>query len=49
MVCKFVSAKFLEWLEISIFFSGLTFEMMSLDDYRANSQNFHELAKLNFL
>ena len=23
--------------------------MMNLDDYRANSQNFHELAKLIFL
>ena len=22
--------------------------MMNLDDYRANSQKFHELAKLNF-
>ena len=31
------------------FFSWLTIEMMNLDDYRANSQNFHDLAKLEFL
>ena len=26
----------------------MTFKMINLDDYRANSQNFHELAKLIF-
>ena len=46
MVCKFVRAKLLKWLEIfQSFFSWLTFETINLDDYRANSQNFHELAK----
>ena len=30
------------------FFSWLTLEMMNLDDYYANSQNFHELTKLIF-
>ena len=47
MVCKFVRAKLLKWLEISNLFSWLTLEMMNLDDCHANSQNFHELAKLN--
>ena len=29
-------------------FSWLTLEMMNIDDYHANSQNFHELAKSMF-
>ena len=49
MVCKFVRAKLLKWLEISNLFSWLTLEMMNLNDYHANSQNFQELAKLTFL
>ena len=48
MMCKFKRAKFLKWLEISNYFSWLTLEMMNLDDYRANSQKFHQLAKLIF-
>ena len=48
MVCKFVSAKLLKWLEISNRFSWLTLEMMNLNDYNANLQNFQELAKLIF-
>ena len=47
-MCKFVRAKLLKWLEISNLFSWLTLEMMNLDDYHANSHNFHELAKLIF-
>ena len=46
MVCKFVRAKLLKWLKFPIFFTWLTLEMMNLDDYHANSQNFHEFAKL---
>ena len=49
MVCKFVRAKVLKWLEISNLFRWLTSEIMHIDDYCANLQNFHELAKLNFL
>ena len=43
MVCKFVRAKRLKWQEISIFFADLTIELINYDDYRANSQSFHEL------
>ena len=44
MMFKFVRAKLLKWLEISNHFSWLALEMMNLDDdYRANSQIFHEL------
>ena len=48
MVCKFVRAKLLKWLKFPIFFTWLTLETMNLDDYHANSQNFHEFAKLIF-
>ena len=55
MVCKFVCSKLIKWLEISnlfqifpIFFSWLILEMINLDDYHANSQNFHEFEKLIF-
>ena len=30
------------------FFTWLTLEMMNLDDYHANSQNFYEFAKMVF-
>ena len=49
MVCKFVRAKLLKRLEIIYHFSRLILEMMTLDDYRANSRNFHEFANFTFL
>ena len=49
MECTFVRAKLLKWLEMSNLFSWLTLELMNLDDYSANPQIFHEMAKLNFL
>ena len=49
MVRKFARAKLLKWQEISNCFGWLTLKMTKLDDYRAISQNFHELAKLIFL
>ena len=48
MVCQFIRAKLLKWLEISNLLSWLTLEMINLDDYRANSQKCHELEKLKF-
>ena len=49
MVFKFARTKLLNWQEISnLFFGWLILEMIKLDDYRAISQTFHELAKLIF-
>ena len=50
MVFKFVRAKRLKWQEISnLFLADLTIELINYDNYRANSQSFHEMENLYFL
>ena len=45
MVCEFVRVNLLHGEKFPIFFGWLTLEIMTnLDDYRANSQSFYELA-----
>ena len=48
MVRMFARAKLLKWQEMSNCFWLAGLKMIKLDDYRAISQNFHELAKSIF-